>query len=95
MDVYAPTKRRDREDYFISLIAWHLHNYSSILVRDFNCVQSPALDQYGQHHSTRSGSPALDALIFAMGLADARVLWDHAEEDAAADTVDHFTYWYG
>lgn len=95
MNVYAPTERRDREGYFHNLLAWDLHTSTSMIVGDFNCVQSPALDRYGQHRATRSESPALDALINTSGLVDARVIRDHAEDDAENDFDDHFTYWEG
>uniref|UniRef100_A0AAV1UCF0 Endonuclease/exonuclease/phosphatase domain-containing protein n=1 Tax=Peronospora matthiolae TaxID=2874970 RepID=A0AAV1UCF0_9STRA len=62
---------------------------------DFNCVQCPLLDRYGSYRSHRSESPALDAAVATLGLADARDLRDHADDEGTGDPTDHFTYWNG
>ena len=59
----------------------------------YNCVHIPALDRYVHHRSTRSESPALDVQIVTTGLADARVLREHAEGNASDDFVNLFTHW--
>lgn len=95
VNLYAPTLRPEREAFFTSLLSWNLDPINTIIAGDFNCVQSPLLDRAGHHRSNRSESPALDTVISRIGLADARVLRDHADDDITDDFVDHFTYMVG
>ena len=67
----------------------------SVILGDFNCVQSPLLDRLGLHRSCRPESLALEAFLKQSEWADARLMLYHAEEEEADDTVDHFTYWKG
>ena len=95
LNVYAPTLRAEREDFFSRLPRWSLPRDNSIILGDFNCVQSPLLDRLGPHRSCRPESPALEAFLDQREWADARLMRDHAEDEEADDTVDHFTYWEG
>lgn len=95
LNVYAPNQRAEREAFFRELGGWFLPRDNTLLVGDFNCVQSPLLDRRGPQRSSRPESPALAALLEDSGLIDARLLRDHAEDDDADDTTDHFTYWEG
>uniref|UniRef100_A0AAV1T278 Endonuclease/exonuclease/phosphatase domain-containing protein n=1 Tax=Peronospora matthiolae TaxID=2874970 RepID=A0AAV1T278_9STRA len=80
INVYAPTLRVEREDFFTSLLSWNYMASNTIIAGDFNCVQCPLLDRYGSHRSHRSESPALDAAVATLSLADARDLRDHADD---------------
>ena len=92
LNVYAPNLRAEREEFFQGLYSWDMPSRSTILLGDFNSVQSPQLDRLGPRSASRPESPALISLLEGAALSDARLLRDHADEKDF-DTSHHFTYW--
>ena len=93
LNVYSHSLRPAREQFFADLSRWNLLSARSLVVGDFNCVQSPLLDLLGIPHSSRPESSALEALLDQHAWADARVLRTHADDKDADSLVDYSTYW--
>lgn len=72
VNIYAPTKRADRECFFNDLAEIHGGTERMVLAGDFNCVENPARDRWQrirrQHVATES--PALSSLILTTQLLD-------------------------
>ena len=95
LNVYSPSLRPAREQFFDDLSRWNLPSESSLVVGDFNCVQSPLLDHLGLPRSSRPDSLALEELLDQHSWDDARLLRTHADDEDADSLVDHLTYWAG
>ena len=90
--MYTPTQCPKREIIFSRLLRWHLPRFNAVELGDFNCAQSHMLNRLVRLRYCRPECPVLKVFLVQNECADARVTREHADDEEADGSVDHFTY---
>ena len=95
LNLYVPMLRSQHKIYIFRLPRSNLRRSNEVVLWDIDCIQSPFLDCLGRFLSCRPELSALEAFFDHNEWDDSRVIRDHADEEEADYTVDHFTHWAG